>query len=88
MAPELRDEELDADGAAVIVTIAPGEAMLVAGVELVDEEDVLVELGVELAEEDPPGSPLAVRLTYAAQSGLGSARVQVLAWHRESSSGP
>jgi hypothetical protein len=67
MSPELRDEELDADGAAVIVTIVPEEAMLIASVEvdveLVGVEDMLVELGIELAEEDPPGSPLAVRLT-------------------------
>jgi len=51
------------------------------------EEDV----GAGCGEVDGAGAgggaelPLAVRSWYAAQSGLGSARGQFVAWHRESS---
>lgn len=64
MSPELSEDEVEV-GAAVVVW-APEEVAVAdaeVDVELVDEEDMLVELGAELAEEDPPEMPLAVRLT-------------------------
>ena len=61
-------------GAAEVVVAAIAEVEVEVGA------CVLVESGVDV---DPPGRPLAVRLTYAAQSGLGSARGQVSAWHKE-----
>lgn len=65
MAPELREEELDA--AAVIVTTALLVVVVVADVEvdveLVDEEDLLVEVGADPDAEEDAGRPFAVRLT-------------------------
>jgi len=92
MEPELRLEELDAAAAVVAVALEEEEVVVVADVgvdvELVDEEDTLVEVGADPWAEEETGRPFAVRFTYAAQSGLGSAKGQLLAWHRESSSGP
>ena len=64
MAPEPSEEEAEA-GAAAVVWAPEGVAVVDvdAGVELADEEAMLVELGAEPAEEDPPEMPLAVRLT-------------------------
>jgi hypothetical protein len=64
MSPELREE----DGAGVAVVVWALEGVVVADVEvdveLVDEDEVLLEVGLELdAEEDTPERPLAVRLT-------------------------
>ena len=61
IAPELSGEEVEARAAVVVL-----EEVVVADVEVDVElvnEDMLVELDAELAEEDPPEMPLAVRLT-------------------------
>lgn len=73
--------------------VAEGDAVALVVAELVvDDEDI------EVADEDAavaellgkpvfesPLLPSAVKLTYAAQSGLGSARGQLGSWQREKS---
>ena len=60
MAPELREAEAAA-GAAVVVWVLEEVVAVVANVELVDKEDMLVDEGA--AEADEPTRPFAVRLT-------------------------
>jgi hypothetical protein len=64
MAPEASEEEAEA-GAFVVVWALEGVCVagVDADVELVDARAMLVELGAEPAEEDPPETPPAVRLT-------------------------
>jgi len=63
MAPELRGAEAAAGavGAAVVVWVLEEVVAVVANVELVDKEDMLVDEGA--AEADEPTRPFAVRLT-------------------------
>jgi hypothetical protein len=60
------------------------------GVEVVDDvEEVVEDVAVDVAALAVPFPiPDGPRFSYAAQSALGSAGGQLLAWHKDSSCGP